>query len=241
MSQAKPPIAVALDRPDLDSVMSLAQAVSPHVSTLKLGLEFYLANGPQGVEQVMSAAADSALFLDLKLHDIPNTVAGAAKAVAALQPRLITVHALGGDALVRAVVEALPTCLVTAVTVLTSMSASDLEDVGLGGSPRDAVLRLAKLSVTAGARALVCSPREVAVVRESVGPDIVLVTPGVRPPGCAAEDQRRVATPEQAIADGADLLVIGRPITEASDPAAAAARIGAALSARPLPGTVTSR
>jgi orotidine-5'-phosphate decarboxylase len=241
MSPAKAPIAVALDAPDLDTVIALARAVSPHVSTLKVGLEFYLGNGPQGVEQVMAATSDSALFLDLKLHDIPNTVAGAAQTVALLHPRLLTVHALGGDAVVRAAAEALPRCLVTAVTVLTSMSASDLEAVGLSGSPRDAVLTLAKLSVKAGARALVCSPREVAVVRETVGPDILLVTPGVRPAGSDTDDQRRVATPEQAMADGADLLVIGRPITAAADPAAAAARIGGTLSARPLPGTVTSR
>ncbi len=169
--------------------------------------------------------------MDLKLHDIPNTVSGAARSVAALAPTYLTVHASGGAAMVRAAVEALPETRVAGVTVLTSLSAHDLEAVGLRGPALDAVLRLAVLAVGAGARALVCSPHEVAAVRAEVGPEITLITPGVRPAGGDVGDQARVATPEQALADGADLLVIGRPITGAPDPRAAAAAIAAALTA----------
>jgi orotidine-5'-phosphate decarboxylase len=170
-----------------------------------------------------------AIFLDLKLHDIPNTVAGAARAVGDLAPELLTVHASGGAAMVRAAVEALPVTEVTGVTVLTSLADSDLVDVGLRGPAPEAVLRLARLAVGAGARALVCSPQEVAAVRAEVGPGVTLVTPGVRPAGSAAGDQARVATPERALADGADLLVVGRPITGAPDPGEAAAALASAL------------
>ncbi len=169
------------------------------------------------------------MFLDLKLHDIPNTVAGAARSVAALQPTYLTVHAAGGADMVRAAADAAPDVLITAVTVLTSLSEHDLAAIGLQGPASDAVRRLAVLAVGAGARALVCSPHEVAAVRAEVGPMIRLITPGVRPAGADTGDQARVATPEQALADGADLLVIGRPITGAADPAAAAAEIARQL------------
>ena len=171
----------------------------------------------------------SELFLDLKLYDIPNTVAGAVRAVAGLTPRYLTVHATGGTDMVRAAVDAADGITIAAVTVLTSMDDAALAGVGLAGPPLDAVRRLAALAVAAGAGALVCSPREVAAVRAEVGAGIVLITPGVRPAGSETQDQARVATPEQALADGADLLVIGRPITGAADPGAAAARIAAAL------------
>ncbi len=220
-----PPIAVALDAPDVSTAVLWATDVGPHVSTLKLGLQFYLAAGAEGVRRVAAAAPDCRIFLDLKLHDIPNTVAGACGAVADLAPDFVTVHSLGGSAMVSAAVEALPDTRITAVTVLTSMSPADLRAVGLEGSPADSVLRLAELSVRAGARALVCSPHEVAQVRAVVGGDVVLVTPGVRPPGAALGDQKRVSTPQQALSDGADLLVVGRPITGADDRAAAAARL----------------
>jgi orotidine-5'-phosphate decarboxylase len=220
---AASPVAVALDAPDVETAAGWAAEVAPHVSTLKLGLEFYTAAGAPGVAQVRAAAPGCLLFLDLKLHDIPNTVAGACRAIAALRPEFLTVHALGGPAMVRAAADALPDTHVTAVTILTSMSAADLLAVGLVGTPQDAVLRLAQMAVSSGARALVCSPHEVAAVRAAVGPDVVLITPGVRPPGAALGDQQRVATPRQALADGADLLVVGRPITGAQDRAAAAA------------------
>jgi len=156
-------------------------------------------------------------------------VAGAARGVARLKPRYLTVHASGGADMVRAAVEAAPDVTIAAVTVLTSLSGEVLDQVGLLGPPLDAVRRLAVLAVGAGAGALVCSPMEVAVIRAEVGPDVVLITPGVRPVGADLQDQARVATPQQALADGADLLVIGRPITGAADPGAAAAQIAASL------------
>ena len=239
MSDARPPapIAVALDAPDLATAVAWARAVGPHVRTLKVGLELYLRAGAEAVEAVRSASGGREVFLDLKLHDIPNTVSGAVRSVAGLAPDYLTVHAAGGPAMVRAAADALPSGRVTAVTVLTSLSADDLARIGLAGPPLDAVRRLAALAVNAGAGALVCSPQEVRAVREEVGPGIVLVTPGVRPAGAAAGDQARVATPEQALADGADLLVLGRPITAAADPGGAAAAIAGALTPPPAPPT----
>src|ERR1700729_2348545 len=198
------PIAVALDAPDLETAARWAGLVTPHVSTVKIGL-------------------------DLKLHDIPATVAGAARAVARLRPDIVTVHASAGPEVIRAAVRAAPDTIIAAVTVLTSLSSEDLDAIGLCGPVPDAVRRLSVLAVEAGARALVCSPREVAAVRAEVGPDITLITPGVRPAGSDAHDQARVATPEDALRAGADLLVIGRPITDAADPGAAAAAIGGSL------------
>ena len=223
--RARPPVAVALDAPDAATAAQWAGEVEAHVSTVKLGLELYLSVGAPGVQQVRVAAPSCRLFLDLKLHDIPNTVAGACRAVADLSPDFLTVHALGGPGMVRAAADALPDTRVTAVTVLTSMSPADLAAVGLTGSPQDAVLRLAEMAVASGARALVCSPQEVAAVRAVVGLDIVLITPGVRPAGSDVGDQQRVATPAEALTAGADLLVVGRPITGAADRGAAAAAL----------------
>jgi orotidine-5'-phosphate decarboxylase len=227
--QTKAPIAVALDAPDVETAARWANAVTPYVSVVKVGLELFCRTGPSIVETVRGGTGVG-LFLDLKLHDIPNTVAGAARSVARLKPKYLTVHAGGGAAMVRAAVEAAPDVCIAAVTVLTSLNDEALGAIGLAGPPQDAVRRLAVLAVGAGAGALVCSPQEVSLVRSEVGPDVVLITPGVRPAGADAQDQARVATPEQALRDGADLLVIGRPITGAADPGAAAARIAAALS-----------
>ncbi|MDQ1248084.1 MAG: orotidine-5-phosphate decarboxylase [Actinomycetota bacterium] len=229
------PIAVALDAPDLATATAWAAQAGPFVAAIKIGLETYLRDGADGVRAVYSALdADPheppALFLDLKLHDIPNTVAGAARSVAQLRPALLTVHALGGPAMIEAAVAALPDTRITAVTILTSMDAEALAAVGIADDPRTAVLRLARMAVAAGARALVCSPLEVADVRAAVPDDVVLVTPGVRPAGADVGDQRRVATPEQALADGADMLVIGRPITGAADIAAACRGLAGSLS-----------
>ncbi|GAA3699370.1 orotidine-5'-phosphate decarboxylase [Nonomuraea antimicrobica] len=222
------PIAVALDAPDLETAARWAALVTPHVSTVKVGLELYLRYGPDVIASVRGASGVR-LFLDLKLHDIPNTVAGAARAVARLRPSILTVHAAGGPAMIRAAVEAAPHTQIAAVTILTSLTEDDLGRIGLLGPADDAVRRLAALSVEAGATALVCSPNEVRAVRAEVGEGITLITPGVRPAGAATQDQARVATPEQALADGADLLVIGRPITGSPDPGAAAAAIAASL------------
>lgn len=226
------PVAVALDAPDRGTALAWAQAVGPHVAVLKVGLETYLRDGAPVVEALHEVAPDCGIFLDLKLHDIPNTVRGAARSVAGLQPRFLTVHAAGGQAMVAAAAEALPGTAVTAVTVLTSLTPGDLEAIGLRGPAEDAAVRLATLAVDAGARAIVCSPQEVAAVRAAVGEDIVLITPGVRPAtgeGSARADQARVATPEQALAAGADLLVIGRPLTAAADPGRAARDLAEAL------------
>lgn len=231
LDHTRAPIAVALDAPDLSTAVAWAQQSAPSVAAVKIGLESYLRDGADGVAAVRSALDDEsiALFLDLKLHDIPNTVAGAARSVAPLRPQLLTVHASGGPKMIAAAAQALPGTLITAVTVLTSMDSQTLGRIGFTQEPLDVVVRLARLAVDAGARALVCSPLEVAAVRAAVGAEVVLVTPGVRPAGADVGDQSRVATPEQALAQGADLLVIGRPITGAADVGAAAAAIAASL------------
>ena len=230
------PIAVALDAPDLETAARWAGLVTPHVSTVKVGLELYLRYGPEIVASIRGASGVK-IFLDLKLHDIPATVTGAARAVSRLRPELLTVHAAGGPEVVRAAVEGAPYTTVAAVTVLTSLSQDSLERIGMLGSMSDAVRRLALLAVESGARGLVCSPQEVAAVRAEVGPDITLITPGIRPAGMSANDQARTATPEEALRAGANLLVIGRPITGAPDPGAAAAAIAAPLRRlTPAPG-----
>ena len=230
------PIAVALDAPDLEVLAAWTRAVSPVVSTLKIGLEVFCRDGAQAVIAARRAAASVGarpeVFLDLKLHDIPATVAGAARAVAELEPAYLTVHASGGPQMVQAAATALPGTRITAVTVLTSLDEQALEAVGLVGPAQDAAVRLAVLAVSAGARAVVCSPKEVAAIRAAVPDDIVLITPGVRPAGADLNDQKRVATPEQALADGADLLVIGRPITAAADVAQAAWQLAQATGGR---------
>src|SRR5664280_2091801 len=219
------PIAVALDASDVETAASWAHAVTPHVSMVKVGLQMFCRHGPD-VVAVVRGGTGVGVFLDLKLHDIPVTVAGAVRSVARLRPRILTVHATGGAAMVRAAVAAADETAeggthgldIAAVTVLTSLTAADLGAVGVAGALPDAVRRLAVLAVDAGARAIVCSPQEVAVVR---------------PVGAAVHDQARVATPQRALDDGADLLVIGRPITAAADPGAAAAAIAATLRPRP--------
>ena len=222
------PIAVALDAPNLEIASQWAGLVTPHVSTVKIGLELYLRYGPEVVASIRGASGVR-IFLDLKLHDIPATVASAVRTVARLRPQLITVHAAGGPAMIRAAVEAAPGTPIAAVTALTSLAGEDLHRIGVPGDTADWVLRLAALAVEAGASGLVCSPREVAAVRNEVGPGITLITPGVRPAGADTHDQARVATPEEALNAGADLLVIGRAITGAPDPGAAAAAIAASL------------
>ena len=226
------PIAVALDAPDLDTLRAWSIAVAPTVRCLKVGLEAFCRDGHRSVMAAREGAAEGgsdaiSIFLDLKLHDIPATVAGAARSVAALEPSYLTVHAAGGPAMIEAAATALPNTRITAVTVLTSLDASMVSDLGIDGSPQDIVLRWARMAVAAGARGIVCSPQEVAGLREVVPAEIHLITPGVRPVGADAHDQKRSATPRQALDDGADLLVIGRPITEQADPGAAARAIAA--------------
>jgi len=224
----KAPIAVALDAPDLATASKWAAAVGPHVQVVKVGLEVFLRDGHESVH-VARDASGCDIFLDLKLHDIPATVAGAAHSVAKLAPKYLTVHASGGADMIKAAVEALPDTQVTAVTILTSLSQQQLTEMQWSGTAQDIVRRLASIAVGAGARAIVCSPQEVAAVRSEVGAGITLITPGVRPVGSAAGDQQRIATPQQALADGADILVIGRPITGAADLGQAAADIAESL------------
>ena len=225
------PIYVALDTPALDAASAMATRVAPYVGGLKVGLEFVSANGPEGVRTIVKSGRP--VFLDVKLHDIPNTVAGAMKALAPLGAAIINVHASGGPAMMRAAAEAAasvqPRPKVIAVTVLTSLEAADLASMGISGSPLEQVVRLAKLTKESGVDGVVCSPLEIEAVRAACGPDFLIVTPGVRPAGGSLDDQRRVMTPKRALASGADLLVIGRPITGAADPAEAARAIAADL------------
>lgn len=211
----KLPIALALDAPDLDTAKNWAKEASPFVSTLKIGLETYLRDGKKAIQDI-KAISDCDIFLDLKLHDIPATVIGACNSIKDLNPKYLTVHASGGKEMIESAVKTLPNTLITAVTILTSLNEDSLKKIGYKFDPRDSAIQLAKLAVEAGARAIVCSAQEVAVIRNAVGKDVVLITPGIRPAGSSLDDQKRVATPRQALQDGANLLVIGRPITASS-------------------------
>jgi orotidine-5'-phosphate decarboxylase len=221
-------ICAALDFGGWGAAEPFARAIAPHVGMLKVGLELFAAEGPGAVRA--AAALGRPVFLDLKLHDIPATVEGAARSAAASGASLLTVHAAGGAEMVRAAVKGAGGRLrVLAVTVLTSLDADALDAVGLAGPPEAAVVRLARLAVGAGAGGLVCSPHEVGAVRAAVGAGPLLVVPGVRPEGAARGDQARVATPEAAVAAGADVIVVGRPLRDAPDPVAAARAIAAVL------------
>lgn len=219
-------IIVALDTTDVARARAWAAASAPHVGLFKVGLEYFLANGADGYRAIEGRP----IFLDVKLHDIPNTVAGGIRAILPLAPRMVTIHASGGRAMIAAAREAAETAganrpMILAVTVLTSLSDADLSAAGVPDGAAAQVARLARLAVEAGADGLVCSPLEVALLRRTLGPDVKLVVPGIRPAGAAAGDQARTLTPAEAVAAGADYLVIGRPITAAADPAAAAAAL----------------
>jgi orotidine-5'-phosphate decarboxylase len=235
----KNPVFCALDTPDLGTATSWAAALADTVGGIKLGLEFFNANGPKGVTEVMRASG-LPLFLDLKFHDIPNTVAGAVKSVVPLRPAIINVHTNGGRAMMEAAAKAAHEAaqkhlvdrpLVIGVTVLTSMDDNDLREVGVTESAIDNVRRLSELAKIAGLDGVVCSPHEAQALRRDLGPNFKLITPGVRPSWAAANDQKRVMTPAEAMASGADYVVIGRPITAAPDQAAAAKRIVLELAA----------
>jgi orotidine-5'-phosphate decarboxylase len=225
------PVYVALDTTDLDHARGLAERLRGHVGGLKLGLEFFCAHGPKGVRAF--EGLDLPLFLDLKFHDIPNTVAGAARAAAALGVSIINVHAGGGAAMMKAAAEAArsvnPAVKVIAVTVLTSLSDSDLAAVGQTASASEQVLRLAQLTKSSGLDGVVCSAHEIAPLRAAFGADFLLVVPGIRPAGSDPGDQKRVMGPLEARRVGASILVIGRPITTAQDPAKAARDIAQSL------------
>lgn len=218
-----PRVIVALDYPDAAGALKLASRLDPGLCRLKVGKELYTAAGPDLVEKLRRSGF--AIFLDLKYHDIPTTVAGACLAAAELGVWMIDVHALGGRAMMEAARAALsrrraPPQLV-AVTLLTSIGAADMKEIGLVGDPQETVVRLARLAQACGLDGVVCSAEEAEPLRRQCGTEFCLVTPGIRPAASARDDQQRVATPRQAIASGADFLVIGRPITRAPDPLAA--------------------
>ena len=220
-------IYVAIDTPDLDRALDLAKSVRKLAGGLKLGLEFFSANGPTGVQRM--AKLGLPLFLDLKLHDIPNTVAKAIQALSPLEPSVLTVHAAGGRAMLEDAKAAAPAATrMVAVTVLTSLDKGDLQDAGVAGSPADQVKRLAGLARASGLDGIVCSGAEVGAAHK-VWPKGFFVVPGVRPAGSGVGDQKRVVTPRAALDDGASILVIGRPITGAADPAEALRAIAATL------------
>jgi orotidine-5'-phosphate decarboxylase len=221
------PVFVALDTPHLDDALDLARSLQGFVGGLKVGLEFFVANGLDGVAAVRSAGLP--VFLDLKLHDIPNTVASAMRALSQLEPAIVTLHAAGGLAMLEQAKAAAPRgTKVVAVTVLTSLDGSDLNAIGVESAPAEQVERLAGLARRAGLDGIVCSGAEVEAAHRA-WPDGFFVVPGVRPEGSSTGDQKRVVTPRQAIDLGASVLVIGRPITQASDPAQAAREVAATL------------
>lgn len=225
-------IFVAVDTPDTEAAVALAHRLVGHVGGVKIGKEFFTANGPAGVREIL--AVGMPLFLDLKFHDIPNTVAGAVRSSLALGPAIVNVHALGGAEMMRQARKAIddsthPSPLLIAVTVLTSMSDADLKEVGIDSKAEDLVVHLAALTKACGLDGVVCSPREIAPIRAVCGSEFKLVVPGIRPTWSAKGDQKRITTPADAIKAGADYLVIGRPITGADDPVEAAKRIAEEL------------
>lgn len=224
----------ALDTADLARAEALAAALGGAIDGIKLGLEFFGAHGPRGVERLTSP--ERPVFLDLKLHDIPNTVAGAVRALLPLEPAILTIHAAGGRAMMRAAAEAAKEAgawrpKLIGVTILTSLDGDDLARLGWDRKVSDAVRRLAGEARENGLDGVVCSPHEAARLRRDQGPDFLLVVPGIRPSWAASGDQKRVMTPAEAAQEGADVLVVGRPITSAGDPADAARRIAAELAA----------
>jgi len=216
------PIILALDTPDFDIAKRWIDATRDSVGVYKLGLQFFLSFGSEGVAQIQKEFGVD-IFLDLKLHDIPNTVASAAKAISTLSPRFLTVHASGGTEMIKAAVQAVPHIDITAVTVLTSLSEEDLFSIGFANPALESAVALAQLSVRAGAKAIVSSPLEITAIRSVVGSEPLIITPGVRPAqGSMTDDQVRTMTPADAIAAGANYLVIGRPITGAWEKGGAA-------------------
>ena len=221
------PIFVALDTPDLERALALSRSVKDHVGGLKIGLEFYTACGPNGVRKIVELGLP--VFADVKFHDIPNTVAAASRELARLGAKMFNVHASGGVEMMREAAASAravdPDIKVLGVTVLTSINDSLLQSVGQRGPAADQVVRLAQLAQHSGLDGVVCSAHEIGALRAACGPGFTLAVPGIRPAGADLADQKRVMTPRQAHAAGADILVIGRPITAAPDPAAAARAI----------------
>ena len=206
------PIILALDADEISKAADWINATKDSIDIYKVGLEFFLKFGASGIAELRKNG-DFEIFLDLKLHDIPNTVANSVKSISQLKPKFLTVHASGGREMVTAAALADPSIAITAVTILTSLSDEELGELGFASNAEQSAVALAKIAVTAGARAIVCSPFEAGAIRSAVGDGVTLITPGVRPVGSAAGDQKRFMTPAQAIEAGANYLVIGRPIT----------------------------
>jgi orotidine-5'-phosphate decarboxylase len=245
----KEKIIVALDVPSAEAAVRVAETLRGHVGMFKAGLEVFTAEGPAVVRELV--AAGHRVFLDLKLHDIPNTVRAAAQQAGMLGASLLTVHASGGRKMMEAAVEGVRAAAkargvtrptrVLAVTALTSLGAADLAEVGLQGTPEEVVMRLARLAQASVVDGVVASPREIGAIRRACGADFLIVTPGIRPVAGASDDQARTATPATAIRAGADYLVIGRPITGAADPAAAADDIASEMEAALVAGGAPAR
>lgn len=230
------PIFCALDSVNVADVVAMAQAIKPHVGGIKLGLEFYLANGADGYKRVAETGVP--IFLDLKFHDIPNTVAGAVRAVAPLAPSIITIHTQGGTEMMRRAADTaaeeadrhgVEKPIVAGVTVLTSLDDQDLSATGVQDPVINQVPRLAALAHASGLDGMVCSPQEIELARQATSDDFTLIVPGIRPAGSAKGDQKRVLTPQEAVAKGANVLVIGRPISQSENPAKAAADIAQSI------------
>jgi orotidine-5'-phosphate decarboxylase len=225
----------AIDVPSVEEAVAFCTALRGHVGLVKVGLELFVAEGGRAVEAAKESGHQ--VFLDLKLHDIPNTVEGAARSAAKLGAQMLTVHSAGGRAMIAAARRGLQSHssgkppILLAVTVLTSLSAGDLADQSIPGTVEEHVVRLGRMAIDAGADGLVCSPLEIRALRAALGPNALLVVPGIRPAGSAKGDQARAATPADAIAAGADYLVVGRPLREGGDPKAAADRIVAEIAA----------
>ncbi len=223
-------IIIALDLPTRDAAIEIARQLSPHPGLFKIGLQLFIAAGPDIVREVRDLG--SAVFLDLKLHDIPNTVGRAVESASSLGAEMLTLHLSGGGAMIKAAVQAAPPgMLLLGVTVLTSSDETTLHETGVATGVKEQVLRLAKVGIGTGLHGLVASPHELRALRAAHGTKVKIVTPGIRPAGAAANDQKRAMTPAEALAAGADYLVIGRPITAAADPRAALAEICAKLEA----------
>jgi orotidine-5'-phosphate decarboxylase len=230
-------VIVALDFPEAAQALAMAARLDPALCRVKVGKELFVAAGPAILDQLHARGFE--IFLDLKFHDIPNTVAGACRAAARQGVWMVNVHASGGRAMMRAAREAVAAVprppLLIAVTILTSLAEGDLDEVGLGGSVLSNVERLARLTQACGLDGVVCSAHEAAALRAALGPAFALVTPGIRLPGAARDDQARILTPAEAIRQGAHYLVIGRPITQAADPVATLQSIASSVEAERFP------
>jgi orotidine-5'-phosphate decarboxylase len=231
MKNKNPRIIVALDFPSADEAINVVSSLDPSMCRVKVGKELFTRSGPSLVEQLLKRGFE--VFLDLKFHDIPNTVAQACRAAAELGVWMINVHALGGRRMMEAAREAIDSTshkpLLIGVTILTSMGKEDLLEVGLPADPEENVLRLARLAESSGLDGVVCSAKEVSVLRDNVRKDFCLVTPGVRPAGASIGDQKRIMTPEKAMESGSSYLVIGRPITQAENPRAELEKINSVI------------